>query len=142
MEIKQTVELFGIDISRTILLQVSRFDRFKDPLGVIESYRLIKKFNPLVQLVLAGGGAADDPEGEVILKEVKQASYGDPDIHILSLPGDAHRTINALQQAATIVIQKSIKEGFGLTVAEALWKGKPVIGGNDGRNGTQWKRIC
>lgn len=131
-EIKKHVELFGIDTSRTILLQVSRFDRFKDPLGVIKSYHLIKKFNPSVQLVLAGGSADDDPEGEAVLKEVMLASNGDSDVHVLSLPGDAHRTINALQSAATIVIQKSIKEGFGLTVTEALWKGKPVIGGNVG----------
>lgn len=131
-EIREKVELFGIDPERPFLLQVSRFDRFKDPLGVIEAYRLVKKFNPSIQLVLAGGGAMDDPEGEIVLNAVKLASEDDPDIHVLLLPGDAHRTINALQRAADIVIQKSIKEGFGLTVTEGLWKGKPVIGGNVG----------
>ncbi len=131
-EIRGKVELFGIDPERPFLLQVSRFDRFKDPLGVMEAYRLVKKFNPSVQLVLAGGGAMDDPEGEIVLNDVKLASEGDSDIHVLLLPDDAHRTINALQRAADIVIQKSIKEGFGLTVTEGLWKGKPVIGGNVG----------
>lgn len=131
-EIRKKVELFGIDPERPLLLQVSRYDRFKDPLGVIEAYRLVKKFNPSAQLVLAGGGALDDPEGEIVLNEVKLASEIDPDIHVLLLPGDAHRTINALQRASDIVIQKSIKEGFGLTVTEGLWKGKPVIGGNVG----------
>ena len=131
-EIQEKTELFGIDRSRPMLLQVSRYDRFKDPLGVIEAYRFVKKFNPAVQLVLAGGGASDDPEGDIVVNEVKLAAEDDPDIHILLLPGDAHKTINALQRAADIVIQKSVKEGFGLTVTEGLWKGKPVIGGNVG----------
>jgi trehalose synthase len=131
-EIKKTVELLGIDPNRPLVTQVSRFDRFKDPIGVIQAYRLVKAFNPGLQLVLAGGGATDDPEGELVLKEVQLAGEDDPDIHILALPSDAHRTINCLQSASDIVIQKSIKEGFGLTVTEALWKGKPVIGGNVG----------
>jgi trehalose synthase len=113
---------------KPILLQVSRFDRFKDPLGVIQAYRLVKKHHD-VRLILAGGGAADDPEGEKVLAEVRQAARNDPDILILLLPPDAHVEINALQRAATIVLQKSLREGFGLTVAEAMWKGKPVIGG-------------
>ena len=83
-------------------------------------------------IVLAGGGASDDPEGDIVLDEVKTAASGDRNIFILLLPNDAHRTINALQRAATIVLQKSLREGFGLTVTEALWKGKPVIGGNTG----------
>lgn len=123
---------FGIDPDRPLVLQVSRFDYFKDPLGVIESYRLAKKFKHGLQLVLAGGGAHDDPEGEAVLNAVRSAANGDPDIHVLFLPSDAHQTINALQRAADIVLQKSIKEGFGLTVTEALWKSKPVIGGNCG----------
>jgi len=122
---------FGLDPARPIILQVSRFDRFKDPLGVIESYKLAKKFSPL-QLVLAGGGASDDPEGQVVFNEVQNAAGDDPDIHVLLLPSNAHRTINALQRAADIVFQKSIKEGFGLTVTEAMWKGRPVIGGDTG----------
>jgi trehalose synthase len=131
-EIDEVREKFGIDPHRPLLLQVSRFDRFKDPVGVIKAYRLSRKFNPDLQLVLAGGSATDDPEGEEVLNEVKTASGNDPDIKVLLLPPDAHRTINALQRAAHIIIQKSIKEGFGLTVTEGLWKGKPVIGGETG----------
>jgi len=122
---------FGLDPDRPLLVQISRFDRFKDPLGVIEAYRMVRKILP-VQLVLAGGGASDDPEGKAILDEVMEAAAGDPDIHVLLLPSDAHRTINALQRMADIIIQKSVKEGFGLTVTEGLWKGKPVIGGDVG----------
>lgn len=123
---------FGIDPERPVMLQVSRFDRFKDPVGVIEAYRIANKLDPSLQLVLAGGGATDDPEGEEVLKEVYEAAGKDSDIHILLLPPDAHRTINALQRLSDIVLQKSIKEGFGLTVTEGMWKGKPVIGGNTG----------
>lgn len=131
-ETRSVFQSFGIDPEREVMLQVSRFDRFKDPLGVIEAYRLAKKFSPDLQLVLAGGTADDDPEGSVVLDEVRASSGGDPDIHILLLPPDSHRAINALQRAADIVLQKSKREGFGLTVAEAMWKGKPVIGGNVG----------
>lgn len=123
---------FNLDPSRPILVQVSRFDRFKDPLGVVKAFHLIKNFFPSAQLVLAGGGATDDPEGGIVLSEVRAAAANDPSIHILELPSDAHRIINALQRMAWIVLQKSIREGFGLTVTEALWKGKPVIGGNTG----------
>jgi trehalose synthase len=131
-EINAISNKFGIDSSRPMILQVSRFDYFKDPLGVIEAYRFAKKFQHGLQLVLAGGGAHDDPEGELVLKEVMAAAKNDPDIHVLFLPSDSHRIINALQRRADIVLQKSLKEGFGLTVAEALWKSKPVIGGNCG----------
>lgn len=131
-EIEAVYSRFGIDPQRPMILQVSRFDYFKDPVGVIESYHLAKKFKPGLQLVLAGGGAPDDPEGEKVLNEVKAAANHDPDIHILFLPSDSHRTINALQRAADIILQKSTKEGFGLSVTEALWKNKPVIGGNCG----------
>ncbi len=131
-EIAAIYPRFCIDPSRPMLLQVSRFDRFKDPLGVIQAYRLAKRFKHDLQLVLAGGGAHDDPEAERVLQEVLDAARNDPDIHVLFLPGDSHRTINALQRAATIVLQKSVREGFGLTVTEALWKNKPVIGGNVG----------
>lgn len=122
---------FGLDPDRPLLVQISRFDRFKDPLGVIDAYRMVRKVLP-VQLVLAGGGATDDPEGKAVLDEVMAAAADDPDIHVLLLPPDAHRTINALQRMADIVIQKSVKEGFGLTVTEGMWKGKPVIGGDVG----------
>lgn len=130
-EIEAIYPQFGLDPQRPMVLQVSRYDRFKDPVGVIQAYRLAAKLTPL-QLVLAGGEASDDPEGLAVLQEVQQAAAGDPDIHVLLLPSDAHRTINALQRAADIVIQKSIREGFGLTVAEGMWKGKPVIGGDTG----------
>jgi trehalose synthase len=123
---------FGLDPERPIISQVSRFDRFKDPVGVIRAYLTAKAFGPPLQLVLAGGTASDDPEGEEVLAEVTSAAQDDPDIHVLLLPPDAHRTINAIQRLSTIVVQKSIKEGFGLTVTEALWKGKPVIGGDAG----------
>lgn len=113
---------------KPILLQVSRFDRFKDPVGVINAYRLVKRRTDC-RLILAGGGAADDPEGKTVLAEVREAAGRDPDIQVLELAPDAHLEINALQRAATIVLQKSTKEGFGLTVAEAMWKAKPVIGG-------------
>jgi len=131
-EIKEIVSSLGIDTQRPIMLQVSRFDRFKDPVGVIKAYRLTKKFVPTLQLVLAGGEATDDPESAGVIEEVKVAANNDSDIHILLLPPDSHRTINALQRSADIVLQKSTKEGFGLTVTEAMWKGKPVIGGDAG----------
>ncbi|MGA8833408.1 MAG: glycosyltransferase [Desulfomonilaceae bacterium] len=130
--IRETQDQFYIDPEQPMILQVSRFDRFKDPVGVIRAYRLAKRFSPGLQLVLAGGGASDDPEGNIVLNEVREEANDDPDIRILLLPSDAHRSINALQRAATFIIQKSIKEGFGLTVTEGLWKGKPVIGGDTG----------
>jgi trehalose synthase len=125
-------EEFGLDPDRPLLVQVSRFDRFKDPVGVIQAYRMARKFAPGLQLVLAGGTADDDPEGEEVLAEVQEAAAGDPDLHVLLLPPDAHRTINALQRAADIILQKSVREGFGLTVTEGMWKEKPVIGGRTG----------
>jgi trehalose synthase len=131
-EIYSVCEQHNVDPERPLIVQVSRFDRFKDPLGVIQTYKLAKRFLPSLQLALAGGGADDDPEGELVLQEVRTAASDDEDIHILALPADAHRTINALQRAADIVLQKSTKEGFGLTVTEAMWKNKPVIGGDTG----------
>jgi trehalose synthase len=124
-----TLERLEIDPERPMILQVSRFDRFKDPLGVIAAYRLIKPYHPELQLVLAGGPADDDPEGAEVLREVIESAGHDADIRVLMLPPDSHRAINALQRSAVVVLQKSLREGFGLTVTEALWKGKPVIGG-------------
>jgi len=131
-EIQGVCNGYGLDPERPIISQISRFDRFKDPVGVIRAYRMAKAFGPPLQLVLAGGTASDDPEGEEVLAEVTAAAQDDPDVHVLMLPPDAHRTINAIQRLSTIVMQKSLKEGFGLTVTEALWKGKPVIGGDAG----------
>lgn len=131
-EIASVQEKFGLDPARPMILQVSRFDRFKDPVGVIEAFRLAREFIPGLQLVLAGGTASDDPEGQAVYCEAESAANGDSDIHLLLLPPDAHRTINALQCSADIVLQKSLREGFGLTATEAMWKGKPVIGGDTG----------
>jgi trehalose synthase len=127
-EIREELEGHQIVNDKPILLQVSRFDHFKDPVGVIKAYRMVKKYHDC-QLILAGGSATDDPEGEEVLARVREAAGGDPDIHVLLLPPFSDRTINALQRSATVVLQKSTKEGFGLTVSEALWKEKPVIGG-------------
>jgi trehalose synthase len=131
-EVQAVYPRFDLDPECPLIAQVSRYDRFKDPLGVIEAFKMARRFVPRLQLVLAGGSASDDPEGEAVLEEVREAAGDDPHIKILILPPDAHRTINALQRAADIVLQKSTKEGFGLTVTEALWKGKPVIGGDTG----------
>ena len=130
-EIDNVLQRLGVPRDKPILLQVSRFDRFKDPVGVVAAYRLVKKSHDC-RLVLAGGTATDDPEGAEVLSEVQEAAGTDPDVHILLLPPTANLEVNALQRAATIVYQKSTREGFGLTVAEALWKGKPVIGGETG----------
>ena len=117
---------YSIDHLRPILTQISRFDRLKDPVGVIRAYRIVRRYFDC-QLVLAGGGASDDPEGATVLKEAQHAAEGDPDIKLLELPAWAPLEVNALQRASTIVIQKSLREGFGLTVSEALWKKKPVV---------------
>ncbi|MFH1562682.1 MAG: glycosyltransferase [Nitrospirota bacterium] len=126
--INSILKRFGIDPDRPIITQISRFDYLKDPVGVIKAYKMCKKYIDC-QLVLAGGGATDDPEGLIVLKEVKSAADDDPDIHVLLLPPASDIEINALQRASTVILQKSLKEGFGLTVAEALWKAKPVIAG-------------
>jgi trehalose synthase len=130
-EISETLEKFEISTDRPIILQVSRFDRFKDPIGVIKAYRAVKKYNDCV-LILAGSPATDDPEGAAVLDEVREYAENDEDVRILLLPPFSDRDINALQRTATVVLQKSLKEGFGLTVSEAMWKGKPVIGGATG----------
>ena len=124
--IANVLSRYQIDPLRPILTQISRFDRLKDPLGVIRAYRIVKRYFDC-QLVLAGGSASDDPEGAQVLKEVHRAAEGDPDIKVLELPAWAPLEVNALQRASSIVIQKSLREGFGLTVSEALWKKKPVV---------------
>ncbi|HKW61218.1 MAG TPA: glycosyltransferase [Candidatus Acidoferrum sp.] len=124
--IEQVLHRYQIDPQRPILTQISRFDRLKDPIGVIRAYRIVKRYFDC-QLVLAGGSASDDPEGAQVLKEVVRAADRDPDIKILELPAWAPLEVNALQRASTVVVQKSLREGFGLTVSEALWKKKPVV---------------
>jgi trehalose synthase len=124
--IESVLARYNIDPQRPILTQISRFDRLKDPVGVIRAYRIVKRYFDC-QLVLAGGGAPDDPEGSVVLKEVLREAENDADIKVLELPASAPLEVNALQRASTVVIQKSLREGFGLTVSEALWKKKPVV---------------
>jgi trehalose synthase len=130
-ELGALYQQLAIDPARPVLAQISRFDRFKDPVGVIKAYKLLKKTMP-IQLILAGGGATDDPEGNDVLQEVMDAADSDKDIRILMLPNDKDRLINGIQRIADIIIQKSTREGFGLTVTEGMWKGKPIIGGDTG----------
>lgn len=125
-EIERALAPFGLDLEKPIVLQVSRFDFLKDPVGVIEAYRIAKQ-SVDCQLVLAGGTASDDPESDVVLRQVMEAADGDPDIHVLVIPPGSDIAINAMQRVAGVVVQKSLREGFGLTVSEALWKGKPVV---------------
>lgn len=129
-EVEVVLSKYGITSDKPIVLQISRFDRLKDPVGVIEAYRKVRR-SVDCQLVLAGGTATDDPEGAVVLNEVMQRAKEDKDIHVLLLPQNDFE-VNAFQTAATVILQKSIKEGFGLTVAEALWKSKPVVACNVG----------
>ncbi len=123
--IDSVLQKYGIDNQKPIITQVSRFDRLKDPVGVIEAYLQVKRRIDC-QLVLAGGTADDDPESVQVFEEVKEKAQQDPDIHILLMPQN-DLEVNALQRASTVIVQKSIREGFGLTVAEALWKAKPVV---------------
>jgi trehalose synthase len=125
--IRRTLERYGLDPRRPIVTQVSRFDKLKDPVGVIQAYRKVKRSRPTVQLVLAGGAASDDPESAHILPAIQEAAGKDPDVHVLDLPPFSDLEINALQRASAVVVQKSLKEGFALTVTEALWKKRPVV---------------
>jgi len=124
--IDQIFSKFNIDREKPIITQISRFDYLKDPLGVIKAYKLVKKHLD-IQLILAGGGAIDDPEGPIIMQQVQEEASKDKDIIVLFLPPSSDIEINALQRGSTVVLQKSLKEGFGLTVSEALWKAKPTI---------------
>jgi trehalose synthase len=127
------VDQFGIDVSRPLLAQVSRFDPWKDPLGVIDAYRLVKEEYPDVQLALVGSMAHDDPEGWDFYNQTVAYAAGDPDIFILSnLNNVGSVEVNAFQVHSAAVIQKSIREGFGLTVSEALWKARPTVAGKVG----------
>ncbi len=124
---------FGIDVDRPMLCQVSRFDPWKDPLGVIDAYRIVKEEMPDVQLALVGSMATDDPEGWDYFNATVAHADGDPDIHILNnLNNVGAIEVNAFQSHADVVIQKSTREGFGLTVTEAIWKARPFIGGDVG----------
>lgn len=121
---------FGIDVDRPLICQVSRFDPWKDPLGVIDAYRVVKQSLPEVQLALVGSMASDDPEGWDFFNATIAHAHGDPDIHILNNFNNVGAIeVNAFQSHADVVVQKSTREGFGLTVSEAIWKAKPFIGG-------------
>lgn len=129
-EVAGTLAGLGIEPDRPLLVQVGPLTAAQDPLGVVNAYRMVRKHHDL-RLVLAGT-AGDDREGQELLAELRDAAQHDPDVVVLELPPEAHLQINALQRAATVVLQKSVREGFGLGAAEAMWKGKPVIGGYAG----------
>src|SRR3712207_5340524 len=127
------VDQFGIDVDRPLITQVSRFDPWKDPIGVIDAYRQITEQVPEAQLAMVGSMATDDPEGMEYFQKTFEYADGDPDIKILSnLNNVGAIEVNAFQSQSDICLQKSIREGFGLTVTEALWKGRPTVAGNVG----------
>jgi trehalose synthase len=124
---------FGVDVDRPLMCQVSRFDPWKDPLGVIDAYRLVSQEMPDVQLALVGSMATDDPEGWQFFNSTVEYAAGDPDIKILNnLNQVGSIEVNAFQSQSEVLVQKSTREGFGLTVSEALWKARPFIGGDVG----------
>ena len=124
---------FGIDPDRPLITQVSRFDPWKDPIGVIDAYREVTEQVPEAQLAMVGSMASDDPEGREYFQKTYEYADNDPDIKILSnLNNVGAIEVNAFQSQSDVCLQKSIREGFGLTVTEALWKGRPTIGGNVG----------
>jgi len=129
----ETAESLGLNTRRPLVVQVSRFDPWKDPLGVIDAFRLVRRDVPDAQLVMIGSLAHDDPEGIRYLELTSEHAGGDPDIHLLTdLDGVGDVSVNAVQRLADVVVQKSLREGFGLVIAEAMWKGKPVVGGDVG----------
>lgn len=130
---RRVLEWIGVEMDRPLATQVSRFDPWKDPLGVLESYRLAREEVPDLQLALVGSMALDDPEGWEVYRQVHEATLQDPDIHVFTnLTGVGNVEVNAFQRLSQVVIQKSIREGFGLVVSEALWKGTPVVAGEAG----------
>lgn len=127
------LEWIGVELDRPLVSQVSRFDPWKDPLGVIAAYRLVREEFPKLQLALVGSMALDDPEGWDVYRQVREASQADPGIHVFTnLTGVGNIEVNAFQRLSQVAIQKSIREGFGLVVSEALWKETPVVAGNAG----------
>jgi len=124
--IDSVLSKYGIPNDKPLIVQVSRFDYLKDPVGVVQAFKQVSRSIDC-RLVLAGGTATDDPESGKVYAEVMNEAEGDRDIHVLIIPPGSDIEINALQRAATVVLQKSLKEGFGLTVSEALWKAKPVV---------------
>lgn len=133
LTIRSILEGYRIDPDRPIVCQISRFDPWKDPIGVIDAYRIAKRHHPDLQLILAGSMASDDPEGWHYFSAAEEHRAGEADIFLLTnMQGVGNTQVNAFQRAADVVIQKSIREGFALTVSEALWKETPVIGGRAG----------
>jgi trehalose synthase len=131
--VRRVLEWIGVEVERPLLTHVSRFDPWKDPLGVIETYRLVREEVPGLQLALVGSMALDDPEGWEVYGEIRKASDGDLDIHVFTnLTGVGNVEVNAFQRQADVVIQKSVREGFGLVVSETLWKGTPVVAAKAG----------
>ncbi len=129
----RVLEWIGVETKRPLITQISRFDEWKDPLGVVAAYRLVRKQVPDLQLALVGSMALDDPEGWRVYREIQREVEADPDIHVFTnLTGVGNVEVNAFQRLADVVIQKSIREGFGLVVSEALWKGTPVVAGRAG----------
>jgi len=128
-QVEDVLGRFNIPLDKPIIAQVSRFDPWKDPLGVIAAYKRVRE-NTDCRLVLLGNTATDDPEGDVVYREVLRAAEGDDQIHVISFQSD--ELVNAVQRASTVIVQKSLREGFGLTVSEALWKGTPVVASNVG----------
>lgn len=127
------LEWIGVDLNRPLITQVSRFDPWKDPLGVIAAYRLAREEVPALQLALVGSMALDDPEAWEVYRQVREASQADPSIHVFTnLTGVGNIEVNAFQRLSHVAVQKSIREGFGLVVSEALWKDTPVVAGNAG----------
>ena len=130
---RRAIAEMGIDVRRPLLLQVSRFDPWKDPLGVIRAYRLAKEKIPDIQLAMVGAMAGDDPQGWEILDKINLEAVKDPDLNLFTnMTGVGSMEVNVFQRSAAVVLQKSIREGFGLVVAEAFWKGKPVVAGRAG----------
>jgi trehalose synthase len=130
-EVREVLGRLGIPRDRPLLLQIAPYSRATEPMAALTAFRLVRKYVPC-RLVLAGWGATDNPEGSAVLTELREAAGQDPDVHLLVMPPDAARELNALQRAATVVLHLPKQEGFGLAVAEAMWKGKPVVGSASG----------
>lgn len=124
--IRSVLDRFHLDPEKPMVTQISRFDYLKDPLGVIDAFEMVQRYIDC-QLILAGGEATDDPESTEVLNKTRERAAQNPDVHVLAIPSGSDIEINALQSASAVIVQKSIKEGFGLTISEALWKAKPTV---------------
>jgi trehalose synthase len=129
----QILDWMGVDLPGQLVTQVSRFDRWKDPFGVIAAYRMVREQAPDLQLALVGSMALDDPEGWEVYGQLSEQTENDPLIHVYTnLTGASNIEVNAFQRLSDVIVQKSIREGFGLVVSESLWKGTPVVAGRAG----------